>query len=375
MFRKYVSNVPLGTGTNFILCFGETKRFRARVYLRPEMAGEFEWRLFYMNSVNTTFADGEIAWRNRSGGSWKILSARIGQGPVIDEKNLTLVPAEPEYVCAVTFDSKASREVEPDERLWSDPVRFRLEAGHYLFFEWELEGDEIPCTPDSQAAAFIDWGDGFTDPGEGGIPLPALFGCDRPYKKRVAFIGDSITQGCGTTKNAYEMWAGRIGLMLAEEYAVWNLGLGYARGADAATDGCWLWKAKQNDVVIVTCGTNDLLRGPYQLGRFATAGELVRNLEITVEALKKAGCEVILSIIPPFDYSEEAVYEWRAFNLAIPRIAELHGCRIYNVAGAIEGGDELKNIYPYGAHPDGRGGKVIADKFFETFHTDKGWSI
>ena len=54
MFSKYVSNVPLGTGTNFILSFGGDRRVRARAYFRVEMSGTFDYRIFYINSVNST---------------------------------------------------------------------------------------------------------------------------------------------------------------------------------------------------------------------------------------------------------------------------------------------------------------------------------
>ena len=80
-------------------------------------------------------------------------------------------------------------------------------------------------------------------------------------KARIAFIGDSITQGCGTTYNGYKQYAAVAAGRLGEDYAFWDLGLGYARGSDAATDGIWLYKAKQNDLVSVCFGVNDILQG------------------------------------------------------------------------------------------------------------------
>ncbi|MBQ8509218.1 MAG: SGNH/GDSL hydrolase family protein [Clostridia bacterium] len=372
MFKKYVSNTAAGTGTNFILLYDKPTRLRARIYFRPEVFGDFNWRFYYVNSVNSTFGDGDVAQRNRSGGSWRILSAAIADGGVIDGPEV--VPGELELL-PVTYDGSTSRNVQPDEAFWSDPVKLNIPDGHYIAFEWELEGDAIPCTPDSRTAAFIDMGGGWTTGDHFDCPMPALIGCDRPYKKRVAFVGDSITQGCGTRKNYYENWVHRIAAMLQPDYAVWNLGLGFARCDDAATDGCWLNKVKQSDVVVVTCGTNDLLRGPLGLGRPSTAGELCANLQKIVKALKEAGAEVILSIIPPFSYSEKSVLEWRAFNLAIPSIAAQYGCRVFDLDGAIEGDSNLDCRYPYGAHPDGEGGRVIAEKFYETFHIDSGWNL
>ena len=65
----------------------------------------------------------------------------------------------------------------------------------------------------------------------------------------IAFLGDSITQGVGTPDNAYTHWNALISKEIGEEYSYWNLGIGYARASDASTDGAWLNKAKNNDIV------------------------------------------------------------------------------------------------------------------------------
>jgi hypothetical protein len=36
--------------------------------------------------------------------------------------------------------------------------------------------------------------------------MPNFIGCDKKIKKRIAFVGDSITQGCGTSLDGYAMW-------------------------------------------------------------------------------------------------------------------------------------------------------------------------
>lgn len=386
MFRKFVSNVPNGTGTNYILDFGESRRVRVRAYLRVEMPGTFNWKIFYINSVNSTFAGGEIAYRGRSGGEFRIISARIADGgPVGGEDvyglakkasgGLTELPAL-ENAVELTFDKAASRLVKPDEHIESDPAKLTVQEGHYLAFEWELEGNRIPCTPDSRTLTFVDTGEGFRADDSQNAPLPAMFACDRPYKKRVAFIGDSITQGCGTARDAVEMWAGRIALMMPEN-AVWNLGLGYGRGSDTLFApegqefGSWLWKAAQNDIVIVAFGTNDLISGSYRKEpserRSDTAGEYLRTLAAVVGKLKSAGADVIIATLPPFSYSEKQEDEWRAVNLAIPSLAAMYGCRVYDIQAALDPTRNLGNKYPYGAHPDGHGGEIAAEYFRERF--------
>ena len=377
MFTKYVSNVPLGSGTNYILESREARRYRVRAYFRPIMSGEFNWRIYYMNSVNSTFAGGTTAWRNRSGGRIRLLSAYLADGGEIDVREFIDGSLEPEMLEGarrITFDGAESCEIAPDAELWSDELRLNVPEGHYLAFEWTLEGDAIPCTPDHPAAVFVDRGEGFAAGDSPNAPLPAMFGCERPYVKRLAFLGDSITQGCQTGRNRYEMWVARISAMLPE-YAVWNLGLGYARAADAATDACWLKKAKQNDVVVVTLGVNDLLHGSYERGRPSTAGELIADITKIVAALQSTGVDVILSLLPPFDFSDAQKLEWRAVNLAIPELARLYGCKVYNFMSPLEAGGILECRPKYGAHPNGDGGRAAADEFRRAFKTESGWRI
>ena len=377
MFTKYVSNVPLGSGTNYILDSREPRRYRVRAYFRPIMSGEFNWRIYYMNSVNSTFAGGTTAWRNRSGGKIKLLSAYLADGGEIDGREFADGASEPEMLDGarqLTFNGAESTELEPDDEVWSDELSLNIPEGHYIVFEWRHEGDAIPCTPDHRAAVFVDRGDGFAAGDSLNAPLPAMFGCERPYVKRLAFLGDSITQGCGTGRNRYEMWVARISAMMPE-YAVWNLGLGYARAADAATDACWLQKAKQNDVVVVTLGVNDLLHGSYERGRSSTAGELIADITKIIVSLQSAGVEVILSLLPPFDFTDEQKLEWRAVNLAIPELARLYGCKIYNFMSSLEAGGILECKPKYGAHPNGDGGRAAADEFRRAFKTESGWRI
>lgn len=266
MFATYPSNVPLGTGHNYILCFDGPIRLTARAYLRCEKYTADTWRFFFSNGVDTTFANGETAWRDRAGGTWKILSAGIGDGGMAEQGPMES-PAPVKNRTDVTFEGAKFRSAAQGERFWSDEVYFSLPEGHYLVWEWEIEGNEIPCTPDSQAATFVSLnGAPLRTGGTENIaaaPLPDLFGAKRNVKGRIAFLGDSITQGCGTRNNRYEMWAGRIGLALGQEYGVWNLGLGFARASDGADGHFWLDKAAQNDVVCITLGTNDILSGRY----------------------------------------------------------------------------------------------------------------
>jgi len=368
MFKQYSSNIAIGTGNNCILETGKTVRLKARAYLRPTIYGKFTWRFFFSNTVDSTFGDGSVAYRNKAGGHWRILSASLFAAPDSgdDAPAEVLRKAAPQSAAvSVLFDGKTQRDVLPGEAFWSDPVDFHAEREHYLVWEWELEGDGIPFTPDSQVPVFCDWGDGWkygTD-----CPFPALFGCSRQVKKTVAFLGDSITQGCGTGINRYEMWVPKIASALGEDYAVWNLGLGFGRGSDAASNGAWLHKAKQCDIAVLAFGVNDLESGAYRRGRSDTAVEFLETEETLIRLLTEAGVEVILGTVPPFSFKPQQMEQWRIVNRAIPRLAKKYNLRLFDIERALDGDPNLGCVCQYGAHPDGIGGTAAAEAFMESF--------
>ena len=369
MFRKYVSNVSCGTGNNHMLVSKGNKKVTARAYFKVECAGKYNYRFFFQNTVNSTFAQGEDFYVDQSGSSWTIHSARVGIGA--DFGDLT----PPACYKDVTFDNSASKNVSPGEMFWSDEIEIDVPENKYLVWEWDIEGELIPCSPDSRIPCYIDFGEGFVE--YDACPKPALVGCDKKVKKRIAFIGDSITQGCGTGLDKYEMWTGRIGAMLKDEYAVWNLGLGYSRGSDLANNGSLLYKAKQTDIAVLTYGVNDICSGKYKAGRPSTAGEIVAWIEYCIKELQAEGIEVILSTIPPFHYYYEKEMEWRCLNMAIPTLAKIYGCRVYDFEASLDASDKiLGNDYSrYGDHPNGEGGLAAANKFRDTFFNGKEWTL
>lgn len=230
MFRTYPSNIALGTGHNWILCFDSPRRIRARGYFRALSHTPDTWRFWFSNAVDSTFDQGAVAYPDRPGGNWRILSARVGDGGACSCEAMP-EPAPVTGWVDVTFDGRASRDVASCERFWSDEISFTLPEDHYIVWEWELEGNEIPCTPDSQAPTFTAFDDEpLTFRAE--CPLPDLFGARREVAGRIAFWGDSITQGCGTRNNFYEHWSARAALALGKNTASGTSG---SAGPEAVT--------------------------------------------------------------------------------------------------------------------------------------------
>ena len=364
MFKTYPSNIALGTGNNWILCFDTPRKLRARGYFRALSHTPDTWRFWFSNGVDSTFDAGAVAFGDRPGGNWRILSARVGDGGAYACGEMR-EPAPVTGWTDVTFDGEPDKAVQPGERFWSDEVSFRLPEGHYIVWEWEIEGNEIPCTPDSQAPAFTAYDDEPLTP-HAECPLPDLFGAKRDVKSRIAFWGDSITQGCGTRNNHYEHWSARAALALGEEYSVWNIGLGWARGSDAACGTFWKYKAAQADTVCIVHGVNDIRSGKYAQGRGDTAEEIIATVETNIRYLQKQGVRVVLFTIPPFEYPDGWYMVWKTLRYAYPALAAEMGVDLFDFSGALDARPPYGNRFIHGSHPDGEGGRIAAEALLQS---------
>lgn len=353
-FDDYVSNTVISTGNNTIV--KEAKEITYRAYFLPEEYGQFSYCFYFSNTVDSTWNKGQKSYAGMPGGSYEILSASISDGGTAAD------PAQPvSGTTAVTFGGQTAKSVSPDETFWSDPVDFSLEEGHYLVWEWTLTGTTIPAIAMSNMTnCFYSDGGGFIYCGE--TPLPVLIGCDRAVKGKVAFIGDSITQGCQTSDFAYRFWVSEIEKEIGDDYAVWNLGLGHARASDAAKNGDWLARAKAYETVVVAFGTNDIHTGSYGGDGPDTAAEVEASIRTIVTELRNAGCEVILFNAPPFGYTDGRENERTALNEMLPQTAEETGCTLFDFSSLLS--DPQDTAMPlYGGHPNDEGCRLVAERF------------
>ncbi len=355
----FASNTGISTSHNYRIFLNRGEERTFRVLLRPEVCGDMQWRFFFSNSVDSTWADGSESWANLMGGRFEIVSCTAGAADAaLNMSQLTAV-AWPQPVA------------EPAACLTSEPVRLTIPEGGYIAFSWCLRAMEdgclLPATPDSRSLCWSAEGERvwsaenpFSE--DTMAVLPDCFEADRDIRLKMVFMGDSITQGCQTRANAYEQWAARIAMGMERQVSVWNIGLGYGRGEDAARNGAWLKKAARADVVNLCFGVNDLLSG----GRDADA--VTSFLKETVDALHHADhpVKVVLFTIPPFDLQGEQERNWRAANQII-REDGLGADYVFDFA-AILGQDapnEHRSIF--GGHPDGRGGAMAAGEYLSHF--------
>ena len=319
IFEQYVSNTCAGSGNQLFFDMPADQTRTGRVFYRMTAGGCFSYALLFSNIIDSTYADGRVSHRNLILPPWTITQARAGRCAFIppekplDQLMMCDAPDAPSDIRVeswqvLTFDGESEKHVEPGAFFSTDPFTLCLEAGEYLCVELTYSGKRLPYHEESLLPIFTYISGAWCY--DRRMPLPGLVACRRPVKARIGFLGDSITQGIGVASNSYLHWNARLAALLGNDYAYWNLGIGYGRASDAATDGAWLYKAKHNDWIVVCYGVNDIQQG-------ASAQEIERDLATIVRALRQAGVRVVMQTVPPFDYTGERIRTFEEVNAFI----------------------------------------------------------
>ncbi|MBO6053601.1 MAG: SGNH/GDSL hydrolase family protein, partial [Clostridia bacterium] len=347
-YRTFTSAGVTGSANQVLTRDAEPVLRTGRVWFRLSRGGE-RIALLFSGRIDSTFADGSISRANDPGGDWEIRSLRVGLTENRGE--------EPDDWIPVTFDGSPCRSVQAGEgEFASDPIPLPFAGGAYLAYEITLCGACYPYHEELVLNAFCRDGDGWR--ADKRFPVPLMIGCDRPARAKIGFLGDSITQGCGTAYDSYTHWAAKIAEGLPDDLAVWDLGIGYARASDAATDGGWLARAKRCDVVNVCLGVNDLCRD-------RTDEAIIADLTVIVHALKAAGCRVILFTVPPFDFTGIARDRWYAVNHAVRESIAKDADALFDFAAVLGKPAPDEHLSVYGGHPNAEGCAVAAKAYLE----------
>ena len=362
-FEQFKSNTYAGSGNQLFFKMNENEIRTGRVFYKISVGGEYNYSLLFSNIIDSTFADGTISQKNLVCDRWTIYGAKLGRCKSFNsEKELSELSMGGENADIevfdfkdITFDGQKTKEVTGDEFFTSDPVKLKYEKGEYLCLEMTFSGRMIPYHEETLLPVFVKDGEQWKY--SKFMPFPGMIGCDRQVKGRIAYFGDSITQGIGTKPNSYLHWNAILSEKLGSEYSYWNLGIGYGRANDAASDGAWIYKAKQNDIIFVCYGVNDILRGQPE-------EQIKADLLYIADTLKKLGKKVIMQTIPPFDYKGEDIEKWKRINSYI--LTELNDIVDFvfdnnEYWGKKENPEEAK----YGGHPNEEGCNVMAEAFFE----------
>ncbi len=347
--KKFVSNTTAASGNQDIFTMEKGEIRTARAYYKIFAGGKYNYSLLFSNIIDSTYDDELISYKNMLCEPWRIHSAKLGQCKNSD------VTAAIEKWWDITFDGNTSKSVAPGEFFTTDPVELEFEKDEYLCVEMTFSGTKLPQHVEMPVPTYIKEGNQWIESTL--MPLPGMIGCDRKVKKTVAFWGDSITQGVGAECDSYDHWVAKLAEKLGEDYAVWDIGIGYARAKDAATLGAWYYKAKHCDVVGICFGVNDIFHEPED------AVGIGKNIEKLVDRLKNDGVKVILQSVPPFDYEEPKRTKWYELNKYIKEVVAPKADGFFENTGFL-GVEEKPYKTIYGGHPNAEGCEVWANTFY-----------
>ncbi len=354
-FKNYTSNTSAGSGNQkYFLTCDEIQT--GRIFYRVNCGGEYKYSFLLSNIVDSTFSDGKESHANFVCDQWEILSLHAGicKGDFFGRSFDPVKKYDIQHACnmkQILFNGQKSKTVAPGEFFSTDAVLLNAQTDDYICVEISFRGKQIPFLCECNIPAFKKTGDNWVFSSE--MPFIGMLGCNRSVKKRIAFLGDSITQGLGTPINSYAHWNAIISKSLGSDYAFWNLGLGFGRASDAASDGAWLFKAKQNDAVVVCYGVNDIFQG-------CTEQELKANLKNITKSLHNCGVKVLLQTIPPFNYKQEHKRIWSEVNRYIMNDLADVADAIFDVVPILSVGGNTPEDALYGDHPNEEGCKKWA---------------
>ena len=348
---KFSSNTLAGSGSqhHFFPADPSAEQI-GRIYYRVFHGGTYNYSILFSNTIDSTFADGDHSYRGYVCGEWTITRLSVGVADHCSEQTAGIL----RNVQPLTIGGKPVYTVQPGELFATDPLTITAEAGQYLCVEIGFRGTDIPNHEESWVPSFVSENGAWIPSRR--LPFPSMIGCDRPIEHRVAYFGDSITQGIGVPVGAYTFWNALISERVGHQNAYWNLGLGFGRAMDAAADDTWLAKAKQNDSVIVCYGVNDLGHK-----RNCNAEQIYADLCTIVDKLHEAGCRVLLQTIPPFDYEEDIRVKWDAVNRRIREELSHNVEAFFDVVPILWQDEEHPHCAPYGGHPNEEGSRLWAE--------------
>lgn len=348
-FNKYKSNT-LASSQNQSYFLSDNSNQKGRIFYRVFSGGEYEYSFMFSNSVDSTYADGAHSRVNLKCKDWKINYANVY---IVNKDENDLSNPKIKYETILTFSASTEKTVISGEIFYSDPLMLKCEKDDYICLEIGFKGEQIPYFEEMIIPSYRYIDGKWILSKE--TPISCMVGCNRQVEKKVGFLGDSITEGIGVDMNSYEHWNAKIAEFVGEKYSYWNLGIGFARASDAASNGAWLNKAKEMDVVTVCLGVNDL-------GRGYSATEIKCNLKSIVKILQDNNVKTILFTIPPFGYQEENLLIWKEVNSYI--LNEMSKItKVYDVV-PIWGDKAPNEQYPiYGGHPNAEGCLKLAKDF------------
>lgn len=347
-FNRMVSNTLAGSSNqHYFETENSEKEYTSRVFYKVFSGGTYNYSFLFSSILDGTFWG---ANRNEKILGWEIIRARVGISRTCSMEKMPDI----EQMQALYFNGTEGKKVDKAELFACDEIALSAKKNEYICLEVTYKGKRVPRHNENWIAAFLEE-NGKWAPSNQAV-FANMVGCDRKVKKKIAFLGDSITQGIGVEKNSYKNWCALLAEKLGQEHAYWNLGIGMATANDAATDGVWLYKAKQNDIVFVCFGVNDIFK-------IQNEEKTKKDLYTIIKKLKETERKVIIQTIPPFNYDEEKLLIWKNLNKYIQN--ELSQCAdlVFDCVPLLEY-ETKEGKAKYNGHPNEIGCALWANELY-----------
>jgi lysophospholipase L1-like esterase len=294
---------------------------------------------------------------------------------------------------AVTFNASPTVTVNPGQEIWSDEVAFNVPERGDLLLSIFVAGQ----TPVATFHSFANQAGGSVlGNATSSSTLASPTRVNSVYwvskidvrndaaKGVMVAIGDSITDGAGTTSGANKRWTNQLDARLAADpslasYSVVNAGI---LGNRILFDGIGpkaidrftrdVLEATNVKAAVVLLGINDINIGPTVSGQDVTAQQVIDGLTVLVKAGQAAGKKVFLGTIMPnkgftrYPFTEAGEAKRQAVNTWIRANSLANGVVDFDVIirnpadpttinPAYNSGDNL--------HPNDAGAKAMAEGF------------
>ena len=356
-FKTYVSNTYAGSANQHLFSMEDGEVRTSRVFYKITCGGEYKYSLLFSSIIDGSFR--RIGKPNTVCDEWKIHSGRVGRladFPEGDVEAVEIGDLDISWLSRLTFDDEKEYTPDGGELFCSDPLSLYFDKGDYLVLELTFSGSILPHHPEIQVPSYVRDGDTWKYSIE--TPVPSMIGCNRKVKQRIGFVGDSITQGCGAGINSYKHWNATLSSLLGDENGYWNLGIGYGKVSDAASDGVLMFKALQNDTIFLCYGVNDI-------NSDKDADTIIGEIDSVIDRFKENGCKVILQTVPPFDYPEARRLVWLEVNKRILEDLSKKVDYTFDCTKILSKSADEPHMAKFGGHPDAEGCTLWGEALYE----------
>lgn len=380
-YDTYKSNTTAALGNQHVF-ESDGKEHTGRIFYKISTGGTYDYSFTFSGTIDSTYFNGSASYADMVCDDYTITSLKVAavdgyameafksKNPRPNTVNMSTDGDMTNTILTsdfypVTFNNgSASVDIKNGATVYTDPIELTFAEDDYICLEISYKGTKLPCISDINIRPYVLTDGVWTYSNK--VPVPGIIGCDKKVSKSIVFIGDSITQGIGTTADTYTHWVARLEEILGDDYSFWNIGLGCARAGDAAKDGVWLNKAKYADVVVVCLGVNDVYHvgtqsDIYHFGS-QTGAKICEFYEDILEALSDKDRQILWQTMPPFDYNlTSTTAHWKTANDYIRNtIINKVDC-VFDTVPHLQASATSPHSTQYGQHPNALGCNIWAE--------------